>query len=634
MTQSLRRRIIVTILPLLALPAALGGVAVVLLYQLGGRIDAILRENYDSVLYMQRLDEALERIDSSFQSALASREPKARDQYALNWAAYREWLSREQQNITEPGEAELVERLTALTKQYRDQGDAFYRREAAGLQRQQSYFGGKGLLATFKQIKDTSGLISALNQESMVRASHDARAIARRSVLGLTMGLVATAVLALFLAWHTLRSILRPIQAVTDSAVAIGLGDLDQVVPVLSADELGRLAEAFNAMARHLRHYRRTDYARLLRAQRTSQATIDSFPHAVLVVDEEGHVELANPLAQRLFGVVPPRDGQTGHPWQPPEALRQPLQDALRGQHPFLPEGFDRVINLPVSGHERSFLPRALPIADPYGNTLGAAVLLEDVTRYRLLDRVKSDLVATASHELKTPLTSVRLALHLLLEEAVGPLTSKQIELLVDARDNAERLLAMVNHLLDLARLEQGQERLELRLESPAGLLAVAADGIRPRAEDKGVAVAIHASADLPTVPADAGRLGHALANLLDNALASTDRGGQITLTASADADGVTLEVADTGHGIPAEHLPYVFERFFRIPGRGREGGTGLGLAIVWEIVAAHAGTVSCESRLGEGTTFRIHVPARQDLLSSRETSGSATAPGAEGSGR
>ena len=131
---------------------------------------------------------------------------------------------------------------------------------------------------------------------------------------------------------------------------------------------------------------------------------------------------------------------------------------------------------LGTTGRERAVLPHILTIRDPYGITLGAAVLLQDVTRLRLLDQMKSNLVATASHELKTPLTSIRLAVHLLFEEAAGPLTPKQTELLQDARENCERLLAMVNNLLDLARLEQGSKQLDVRPESARG---TAADGRR-----------------------------------------------------------------------------------------------------------------------------------------------------------
>jgi PAS domain S-box-containing protein len=611
MKLSLRTHILLTVLPLLILLGGLGGAAVTLLYRLGGSIGTILRENYDSVLYMERLNEALERIDSSYQFALAGREQKARDQYSDNWRMYRDNLHLEQNNITIPGEEDLVKELTRLTESYQQRGDTFYSRQAGDRQRDEDYFQPGGLLDTFKAIKKTAGDILRLNQENMEQASDQAQRTARDSLIGFGIGLTTAVILGVWLAWLTFRAILRPIQSITQSALAIGGGNLDQVVPVMSRDELGQLAEAFNLMARQLRHYRRSDYARLLRAQRTSQATIDSFPDPVLVVDADGRVELANPAAQRLLGISGARDGQRSlTPWQPPESLREPLRQALQQQRPFLPEEFDRAVAFRVDGRDRSFLPRLLPISDPYGQSLGAAVLLEDVTRFRLLDQVKSNLVATVSHELKTPLTAIRLAVHLLLEETVGPLTSKQTELLVDARDNAERLLAMINNLLDLARLEQGHGHLEFHPEQPAALLAAAAEGVRPRAEDKGVSVTVEAAADLPAVAADVPRLGHALQNLLDNALTYTNRGGRITLSATATGDQVTLSVVDTGQGIPAEYLPRVFDRFFRIPGQSLGSGTGLGLAIVREIVTAHGGTVTCDSEPGHGTVFRITLPA------------------------
>jgi signal transduction histidine kinase len=610
MMLSLRSRIVLNMLPMLVLFGALGAAVMVVLYHLGGRIDAILRENYDSVLYMEQLGEAVERIDSSFQFALAGREDKARQQYEPNWDDYRRNLEKEQNNITLPGEAELVERLTALTATYQKKGDAFYARPARDPGRETDYFDPGGLLDVFKEIKDVSVQILHLNEKGMQDDSTNAKATARNSLIGFGTGLAALAVLGALLAWWTINAILHPIRAVTQSALGIGRGDLDQVVPVLSHDELGQLAEAFNGMARQLRHYRQSDYSRLLRAQRTSQATIDSFPAPVLVVDGEGQVEMANPLAQRLFGVTAGGDGrQAVLPWQAPEALRGPLREAVRDQRPYLPEGFDQVLLLAVDGKERAFLPRILPINDPYGQTLGAAVTLIDVTRYRLLDQVKSDLVATVSHELKTPLTGLRMALHLLLEEAVGPLTPKQTELLLDARENAERLLGMVNNLLDLARLEQRSRHLDARPENPRQLLESAAEEVRPRAADKDITLSVEAPADLPPVAVDARLIGHVLGNLLDNALAYTDRGGRITLGASADGSTATLSVADTGRGIPPEYLPHVFEKFFRIPGQSRDSSTGLGLAISREIIQAHGGNITCESRPGEGTVFRIRLP-------------------------
>jgi signal transduction histidine kinase/HAMP domain-containing protein len=611
---TLRSRILLTLLPLLALLAIIGGAAATLLYRLGGSIDLILRENYASVVAMERLNESLERIDSSFQFALAGEEKKAQEQYDRNWPSYNEALKTEEQNVTLSGEQALADKLAALTKQYRRQGTDYYAHPASDAARRQLYFGSAdqpGLLQTFQQIKDTSGRIRRINQDNMVEASRQSRKLADDSLFWFGVGMALAVVLAFVLAFHTIRTILRPIQAVTHSALAIGAGNLDQVVPVTSRDELGQLAGAFNTMGRQLRLYRQTGYSRLLRAQRTSQATVDSFPDPVVVLDSERRLEMANPAARRVLGVAPPSaDARVFVPWQPPDALRAPLDNAMSRRGDYLPEGFESAVTISCDGRPRLFLPRILAIRDPQENILGAAILLQDVTRFQLLDQVKSNLVATVSHELKTPLTSIGLAVHLLLEEAAGPLTPKQTELLIDARENSERLLATINNLLDLTRFEGGHQRLDRQPRPPAELLQATANVVRPRVEDKQITIEVHADEALPLVDVDVPRFSHALDNLVDNAITYTRRGGRIMLSATAVGSNVTLTVADTGVGIPAEHLPRVFERFFQVPGRNEAHGTGLGLAIVREIVTAHSGTITCESAVGTGTKFTITLPA------------------------
>jgi PAS domain S-box-containing protein len=616
MRLSLRRRILLTLAPLLLLLAAVGGAGVVLLHRLGGQADLILRENYDSVRAMFRLNEALERIDSAFTFALSGHEEEARRQYEDNWSAYKEQLWVEQNNITLPGEAALVDQLTRSTKSYRELGKRFFERPAGAAERSGDYYGGPdspGLLATFRELKTVSGRILRINQENMEQAARNARTTAQTSLLGFGIGLGAAALLAALLAWRLVRAVIDPIRQVTHAAEAIGAGQLHMTVPVYARDELGKLAQTFNAMTERLREYRQVNMSRLLRAQQTGQATIDSFPDPVLVVDPEGRVELANPAARRVLGVDPTAaEANPEARWQPPEALRKPLDEAIQQQRPFLTESFDQTLTFHHDGADRAFLPQVRPIQDRYGGTLGAAVVLDDVTKFRLLDRLKTDLVATVSHELKTPLTSIRLAVHVLLEEAVGPLEPKQVELLVDARENAERLLRMIESLLALARLEDATRRLELRPEQPEKLLRAAADDIAARAADKRVEVKVEAAVGLPPVGVDRERFEHALANLLDNALTYTEPGGRVTLSAAAaEVGGVGLSVADTGVGIPPEALPHVFDKFFRAPaGRERSAGTGLGLAIVREIVLAHGGTITCESAPGCGTTFHIMLPA------------------------
>ena len=618
MNFTLRHRILLTLLPLLLILAVVGTAGVLLLSRLGNSVNAILRENYDSVIAMERLNEALERIDSSFQFSLSGQDDKARLQYSANWRTYDENLDFERSNVTLTGEAELVQRLSVLTSDYRRAGDAFLAMDRADPTREQRYYGAGGLLEQFTSIKRVSGEIRHLNQANMELTSRDAQRLARRSLLWFGAGLAASIVLALVAAWHTVRTVLRPIRAMTEAAVGISGGNLHQVVPYLSRDELGVLSQAFNSMARSLREFQESQSARLLRVQQTTQATVDAFPDPVIVVDTQQRVEFANPAARRLLGVRT-RQAGTGEAagWHPPASLEQPLEDALQGQRDYAPEGFDCALHFSADGRELTLLPRILTIRNPHGDTLGAAVVLQDVTRFQLLDQAKSNLVATASHELKTPLTSLRLAIHLLLEEAIGPLAPKQLELLLDARDNSERLLRVVNDLLDLARLEQGDRQQNLQPQRPESLLRAAADAVRSRAGDQGVEIMVEAAPGLPAVIVDDVRLGNALQNLLDNALAYTGRGGQISLKADMQDGSVVLSVSDTGVGIPAEHLPHVFEKFFRVPGQSRGQGTGLGLSIVQEIIASQGGTIACESEAGQGTVFRLTFPAATSASSS-----------------
>jgi signal transduction histidine kinase len=343
-----------------------------------------------------------------------------------------------------------------------------------------------------------------------------------------------------------------------------------------------------------------------VRAQKTAQATIDSFPDPVVVVDPAGAVERANPAARRLLGAVP-TDGAI--PWVAPSMLRSPLDEVLKKHTDYLPTTLDHAVCFRDDGQERYFIPRVLSIHDDKDVLLGAALVLSDVTKFRLVDQLKSDMVSTVSHELKTPLTSIQMAVHLLLEEVVGPLTPKQIELLLAARQDSDRLLAMVNDLLDLTRIEQGRLKLDVRPVAVPTLLAEAVERFEARAKDVGVTLEVESAPGLPTVLVDRERVGHVFDNLISNALRHTERGGKIRLNARPIDWGVLITVEDNGEGIAPEHLPHIFEKFYRVPGARNRGGAGLGLAIVHEIISAHGGQIDVQSRPGTGTTFTLTLP-------------------------
>jgi len=287
-----------------------------------------------------------------------------------------------------------------------------------------------------------------------------------------------------------------------------------------------------------------------------------------------------------------------------PERLQQTARKVLESGQNYLPDHFKEVLSFRLNGRDKFFLPRILAMRNKEDVLFGVAVVLYDVTRFRLLDDAKTNLVATVSHELKTPLTSVRMVLHLLLEKGVGPLTSQQDELLVTARDDAERLLRILNDLLDLARLEQGQTELRPEQVAPAELVHTLAEEMSEAVVGKGLKLNCSIEPDLPCVRVDRQRIRHVFTNFITNALKHSPPGGEILLRASHDGNlSVQFSVIDQGPGVPEEFQSRIFDRFYRVPGQ-RQTGAGLGLSIAREIVVAHGGRIGVKSRPGRGSEF------------------------------
>jgi signal transduction histidine kinase len=355
-------------------------------------------------------------------------------------------------------------------------------------------------------------------------------------------------------------------------------------------------------MAAKLRAYRDAMAARVQRTQRTMEAALNSTPDPLFVVGRDGCHEVRNPAAEALAAAP---DFHAGFP----PVLRAHLDEVLATGRHFLPTGYGDLLTLRVASEERHYLPRILAIGDRLTGFDGAAVFLQDVTRFRLLDDAKSNLVGTVSHELKTPLTSLRMAVYLLLEKNVGELTPRQRELLETARDDADRLLRILNDLLDLARLESGVARLNRAVVPVAGLLEEMAREVRPMADARSLRIEVRPPPRPATVSVDADRIRHVFINLLSNSVKYSPEGGVVSLYAGpADAGFLRFGVRDQGPGIPQESLGRIFEKFYRVPGQSQKGA-GLGLAIAREIVLAHGGTIGCSSRPGEGSDFHFLLP-------------------------
>jgi signal transduction histidine kinase len=274
-----------------------------------------------------------------------------------------------------------------------------------------------------------------------------------------------------------------------------------------------------------------------------------------------------------------------------------------------VPTSFEKAIPVRIGDYEAFLLPRVIGMRDESGNMFGAALVLQDVTRFRLMDELKTNLVSTVSHELKTPLTSIRMGLHLLLEERIGPLNPKQLELLVAAREDSERLLRIINDLLDLARLESGHTRQRLEVVSPRTLIDDALPNLLSLAEANDLRLVTEVAPDLPEVAVDSRQINHVFSNFVSNATRFSKAGEDVVLSVKAIGKTVRFSVLDHGPGIPKEFQPRVFERFFRIPGTEESHGVGLGLAIAKEIVVSHGGSIGLQSTPGEGSEFYFDLP-------------------------
>lgn len=608
MFKTLRMKLTLGFLPLLAILIGLGLWAIVMFYGLGGNIDVILRENYRSVLAVERMKEALERMDSGLIFAASGRGQEARAQFDKSREEFDRQLAVEQGNITLPGEKELVDELTAEFGEYLKLATEYFDVHSTTSARRGDFYFSR-LLPKFENIKRLEDKILFINQRNMEQTNEKALRNSASSTRLMIAALLVAVVLAVVSARILTKSILEPIVTVTQAAREVSQGNLDQVVPATTRDELGVLGQAFNTMARTIREYREAGTLRLLRAQKTAQATIDSFPDPVVVVDPQSCVERANPAARRLLQAIPNEDDDSV-PWIAPASLHPHLASVLGENGDYLPHSLDQAMFLRDGNQDRYYLPRVLRIRSDSGELLGAAVVLSDVTKFHLVDQLKSDMISTVSHELKTPLTSLQMVVHLLLEEAVGPLTTKQTELLLAARQDADRLLGMINDLLDLTRIEQGRVALDQEAVDPSTLVRDAVERYRVGAEDYGITLECQLEAGLPPVLVDRERIEHVFDNLMSNALRHTDRGGTIILRAVPAEGAVEISIEDTGEGIEPQHIARIFDKFYRAPGAKRQGGAGLGLAIVREIVLAHGGQIEASSTPGKGTTFTFSLPA------------------------
>ncbi|SHN22769.1 Alginate biosynthesis sensor protein KinB [Pseudomonas asturiensis] len=420
------------------------------------------------------------------------------------------------------------------------------------------------------------------------------------------LGLVGLAVLCIgFVTAHGIaRRFGAPIEALAKAADRIGQGNYEVTLPISSAAEMNLLTRRFGIMAEALRQHQATNIDELLAGQQRLQAVLDSIDDGLLMIDRQGRLEHLNPVAQRQLGWDESRLGQTlGAALERPE-LDEQLHLILRGGSL---ERAPEDLSIEIDNESRLLTYSMTPVSHTKGHILGAVMVLHDVTEQRAFERVRSEFVLRASHELRTPVTGMHMAFGLLQERLHFSPDSREADLLNTVTEEMQRLMQLINDLLNFSRYQNGLQKLKLGPCSIEELLEEAKARFDGQAQEQGIMLMLDLQEPLPRLHADRAQLERVLDNLLDNALRHTPENGLIRLQGKRHGERAIISVEDNGEGIAYGQQGRIFEPFVQV-GR-KKGGAGLGLALCKEIVQLHGGRMGVYSRPGQGTQFYMALP-------------------------
>jgi len=400
------------------------------------------------------------------------------------------------------------------------------------------------------------------------------------------------------------RVLTEPVLSLTRAAEAVSQGDFEARVDIATGDELQELAVTFNAMAERLRQYSLLQVDRLIVEQRRTEAILFSIGEGIVMTDREGRVQLVNRRAREMFELASDAEieGRTIAEAFPEGPLRTALLAASEkpGEH--------KEVNLSTEQERRFVRAIGSPVVSPAREAeLGTVYALRDTTLERELDRMKEDFLHYITHDLRNPLSSATGFLDILMKGTAGVLNPDQMSIVSSVRRSTSRLMGMINNILDIAKMEAGRMRVQLKTVSLAGIGSRSIEMLAQFAKAKNVSVHLAAVEEF-SVEADADMIERVFMNLLGNAVKYTPEGGTVTISIIDQGAHILCCVEDSGEGIPSEALSRVFEKFEQVQGR-RRGGTGLGLTITRFFVESHLGRVWVESELGRGARFYFTIP-------------------------
>ncbi|MBC7722816.1 MAG: HAMP domain-containing protein, partial [Pedobacter sp.] len=524
--------------------------------RLSSDADKILKNNYETLVYNNNMLKALDELPYS---------PIALNDFEIN-------LEKQEKNITEYGEEDATK---SLRKNY----------EELKLQPNDS--------SNYREIRQSIQQINNLNQSAIYRKNETAQKTASIAIFWLTIIFSILTIISFTFTINFPDVISTPVKALAEGIKEIANKNYGNRIHLKQDDEFGDLANAFNTMAEKLDEYEHSNLAKITFEKRRIETIINQMKDGIIGLDEKKHILFLNAVSEKMLGL---KEQEIIGQYAADVALKNDLMRRLL-QHDNHGE-----LKIYADNKESYFNKDVLKVSNDE-QVIGEVIVLRNITPFHELNEAKTNFIATVSHELKTPISSIKMSLQLLENKQTGSINEDQQQLIESIKDDSNRLLKITGELLNMAQVETGNIQLSLQPCSPYDILKYALEAVKVQAEQKKIIININAIAGLPDVKADKEKSAWVLINLLTNAIRYSQEESTIIIEISKQNETVLFAVKDTGKGIEKKYSSKIFDRYFQIPGSSKTG-TGLGLAIGKEFIEAQGGQIGVDSELGLGSRF------------------------------
>ncbi|HWD86944.1 MAG TPA: ATP-binding protein [Mucilaginibacter sp.] len=540
------------------------GLSIYYLNRLSAESSVILKDNYETLQYIRNIGLVMDEKDGVLNN------------HQVNIIEAN--LVKQEHNVTEPGEQELTDSLRSKYEQLK-------LLKGNSLQQNDLRLNIRRLLYGIMQLN-----MKAIEHKNSVAKSTSGNATLLVALIGSFLFLVAFSFIVNFPGY-----IANPIKELTERIKGISRRNYHQQLDFKSNDEFGELAQAFNNMTFKLNEYENSNLASIMFEKKRIETIINSMHDAIIGLDEKSFIIFVNQVACELVGIT--ETNLIGQ-YAPDVALENDLLRNLlvTDQHK---------MKIYADNRESYYYKDITPVMNKE-TVIGKVIILKNITEFQQLDEAKTNFIATISHELKTPISSIKMSLKLLEDERVGEMNPEQKQLLENIDDDTRRLLQITGELLDMAQVETGKLHLNFGSTHPKNIVDYAIKAVKFTADQKLVTLQVSCEDTLPDVRADLDKTTWVLINLLSNAIKYSPAKSIVELNVKrVKGHEIEFSVADHGQGIESKYLSRIFERYFKVPGsKGEHSGTGLGLAIAKDFIEAQSGKIGVESDLGEGSRF------------------------------